>query len=103
MNVEHDARNNRFVVRLEDDDAELTYSMVSPRLIELVHTFVPESARGHHVADALAQAAMDFARERGARVVPTCPFVRRWLAHHPDEATLVDPTYAKFLEDRPRP
>lgn len=103
MNVEHDTNNSRFIVRLDDDEAELTYSMAGPRLIELVHTFVPESARGHHVAEALAQAAMDYARERGLKVVPTCPFVRRWLAHHPAEAKLVDAPYAKFLESRPRP
>ena len=103
MTVEHDVNNSRFVVRFDDDDAELTYSIVNPRLIELVHTYVPESARGHHVAEALAQAAMDFARERGLKVVPTCPFVRRWLAHHPDEAKLVDAPFAKYLNDHPRP
>lgn len=103
MTVEHEVSNNRFVVRLGGDEAELTYSMAGPRLIELVHTYVPESARGHHVAEALAQAAMDYARERGLKVVPTCPFIRRWLAHHPAEAKLVDAPYAKYLEDRPRP
>ena len=104
MTVEHDVSNSRFFVHVEgDDDAELVYSMAGPRRIELVHTYVPESARGHGVAEALAKAAMDFARERGLNVVPTCPFVRRWLAHHPEEGKLVDAPYAKSLEDRTRP
>ena len=103
MKVEHDERGNRFFVHFDDEDAELAYSRVGPRVIDLQHTYVPGSARGHGVADALAEAAFAYARENGYRVVPSCPFVRSWLRHHPDEATLVDPPYAKTLEGRARP
>lgn len=103
MQVEHLEREHRFVVRTDDEDAELTYQQVGPKLIDVQHTYVPTSARGHGVAEALAEAAFRFARERGYRVVPTCPFVRRWLASHADEAKLVDPPYAKLLEGRARP
>ena len=105
MTIEHDENGSRFIARVDDDgeEAELDYLMAGPKLIDLHHTYVPEDARGHGLAEALAKAAFDYAREQGYRVVPTCPFVRRWLAHHPDEAKLVDPPYRKFLEDRPRP
>ena len=103
MQVEHLEREHRFVVRLDDEDAELSYQQVGARLIDVQHTYVPKSARGHGVAEALAEAAFEFARERGYRVVPSCPFVRRWLATPPDEAKLVDPPYAKLLENRARP
>ena len=102
MNVEHDERGGRFFVRFEDGDAELAYNRVGPKLIDIHHTFVPASARGHHVAEAMAEAAFRHAREHGWRVVPTCPFVRRWLMRHPEEVKLVDPPYAKSLERRPR-
>jgi hypothetical protein len=36
------------------------------------------------------------------RVVPTCPFVRKWLGLHPELLALVDPPYVKSLERRPR-
>jgi len=101
MTVEHDEKESRFIVRVDDEEAELIYTRVGPKLIDLQHTYVPDGARGHGVADALAKAAFDFARERGFRVVPTCPFVRRWLATHPEELKLVDPPYAKALEQRP--
>ena len=103
MQVEHEEKHHRFVVRIDGEEAELTYLRVGPKLIDIQHTYVPEGERGHGVAEALATAAFRFARERGYRVVPTCPFVRRWLGSHPDEAKLVDAPYAKFLEDRPRP
>ena len=90
MTVEHRERERRFVVRFDGDDAELAYVRAGPKVIDLRHTYVPKSARGHGVAEALAQAAFDYAREHGLRVVPTCPFVRRWLASHPNEMKLVD-------------
>ena len=102
MKVEHDEREGRFFVRFGDEDAELTYSRVGPRLIDIQHTYVPESARGHRVAEALAEAALAYAREHGDRVVPSCPFVRSWLRHHPEEAAIVDPAYAAMLDERPR-
>ena len=103
MEVEHVEDENRFVVRLDDEEAELTYLRAGSKVIDIQHTYVPEDARGHGVSEALATAAFQFARERGYRVVPTCPFVRRWLVTHPEEAKLVDAPYAKHLEGRPRP
>lgn len=103
MKVEHDETGSRFFVRVNGDEAVLAYTRVGQRLIDLQHTYVPESARGHGVAEALAEAAFEYAKDRGYRVVPTCPFVRRWLGTHPEQARLVDAPYAKLLEDRPRP
>jgi len=97
MNVEHDENGGRFFVRLDGDDAELAYTLVDPKLIDLQHTFVPKSARGHGVAEALATAAFDYAREHGLRVVPSCPFVRKWLRLHPEQLKLVDARYASSL------
>lgn len=103
MTVEHDETGSRFVVHFDGDDAELKYNLVGPKLIDLQHTYVPASARGKGVAEALAEAAFEYARERGYRVVPTCPFVRMWLRRHQEQAKLVDGPYAKFLEERPQP
>lgn len=105
MNVEHieaDASGGRFVVRLGDEDAELVYARVGPKLIDLQHTYVPERARGHHVAEELAKAAFAYAQENGFRVIPSCPFVRTWLRSHPDEVKLLDAPYAASFERRAR-
>ena len=97
MNVEHDENGARFFVRIGEDDAELFYTLVDPKLIDLQHTFVPKSARGHGVAEALATAAFDYARDHRLRVVPSCPFVRKWLRGHPELLKLVDSRYASSL------
>jgi uncharacterized protein len=105
MNVEHDEKAGRFSVRTddqEDGEAELMYLRVGPKLIDIQHTYVPPDDRGHGVAEALATAAFDYARDRGFLVVPTCPFVRKWLGLHPELLKLVDPPYAASLERRTR-
>ena len=102
MQVVHEEDHDRFVVHLDDEEAALTYLRAGPKVMEIQHTYVPEGERGHGVAEALATAAFQFARERGYRVVPTCPFVRRWLGTHPHEAELVDARYAKSLENQLR-
>jgi len=103
MKVEHDEKGSRFFVRFEDDEADLTYTRVGPKLIDLQHTYVPESARGHGVAEALAEAAFEYVREHGDRVVPSCPFVRTWLRRHPEQLKLVEAPYAEYLGRRRRP
>ena len=45
MNVEHDESGSRFVVRLEGEEADLVYSRIGSKLIDLQHTYVPESWR----------------------------------------------------------
>jgi predicted GNAT family acetyltransferase len=89
MTVEHEETAQRFVVHLDGADAELTYTRPDAPTIDLQHTEVPEAGRGRGVADALAGAAFAYARSQGLKVMPTCPFVRRWLEHHPEERDLL--------------
>ena len=95
MTVEHQEPESRFVVRIGGDEAELAYNRPGPGLIDIQHTFVPSAARGQGVAESLATAAFEYAREQNLRVIPSCPFVRGWLEHHPEEAALVDRRYAR--------
>ena len=101
MHVEHDESGNRFFVCVGDEDAELAYALPGRGLLDLQHTYVPESGRGQGIAEALAIAAFEYARQHGLRVIPSCPFVRKWLETHPEEASLVDRRFA-YLLGRPR-
>jgi predicted GNAT family acetyltransferase len=57
--------------------------------IAFTHTETDERFRGHGLASQLVQAALDAARARQLAVLPYCPFVRSWLAEHPEYADLV--------------
>jgi predicted GNAT family acetyltransferase len=87
--IEHDPDHNRFVARLERGVAHLSYERAAAKVLDLQHTVVPRGARGRGVGEALVQTALDYARDQGLRVIPTCPFVSRWIAAHPDYEPLV--------------
>jgi len=85
LTVQHDSEHHRFVVPLPDGEAELFYEPFADDIIDLQHTEVPPSGKGHGVGDALVRAALAYARERNLRVMATCPYVQAWLRRHPTE------------------
>ena len=89
MPVEHDEKNHRFVLHLPSGDAKLDYDRPDAKTINLRHTEVPTSERGHGAAADLAKAAVDYARAQKLRVIPTCRFVRAWFDRHPDQRDLM--------------
>ena len=93
VTVEHEPDAHRFVVRLPDGEAELGYAQPRRDLLDLQHTFVPESARGLGVGDALVEAALRHAQASGMRIIPTCPFVRSWVERHREHDALVMKEY----------
>jgi uncharacterized protein len=99
----HDARvvddttASRFVIREGRTEAELVYFIRGDRLV-LVHTEVPEEWGGHGIGGRLVRAALARAAADNLTVVPWCPFARRWLGDHPDEAAAVTIDW-----DSPRP
>jgi uncharacterized protein len=91
MKVENDSAHQRFLIELPEGTGELLYRRIPPRTLELVHTEVAPTLRGRGVGDALAEAAMAYARAEDLSIVATCPFVRRWLTKHPEHQDLVLP------------
>jgi predicted GNAT family acetyltransferase len=85
MNVEHDMQRSRFVIPLNDGEAELVYKFVGEDAIDLQHTAVPPVERNKGVADLLVRAAVAYAREHELRVIATCPYVQAWVRRHPEE------------------
>jgi hypothetical protein len=57
--------------------------------MDLIHTEVPSQFQGQGFGEALVRAALDYARREKLKVVPTCPFVRKFLSKHQEYADLV--------------
>lgn len=63
---------------------------VEPILIrDLQHTLIDPDQRGRGLASVLVPAVLDDIRARGAKLMPTCPFVRGWIDEHPEQQDLV--------------
>jgi predicted GNAT family acetyltransferase len=90
MNVEHDRERRQFVVRTPEGEGQLVYREPREGVVDLTHTHVDRALRGQGVAEALAEAAFDFAREQGLRVVPSCSFVKGWVEKNPDQQDILE-------------
>ena len=74
----------RYEAHLEGDLAGvLEYEVRRDRLI-LIHTEVAPPYEGRGVAAAITKFALDDASRRGLRVTAVCPYVKGYLARHPE-------------------
>jgi uncharacterized protein len=79
----------RYVARVSGHEAEMTFSRVSPHLIIVDHTAVPDALRGQGVGQALALQAVEDARAGGWKIIPLCPFMRAQSLRHEDWADVI--------------
>ncbi|GAA4825371.1 GNAT family N-acetyltransferase [Actinomycetospora corticicola] len=86
---------HRYEIRVGDQVAGFAeYALRSDRhgdgeTIAFIHTEVDDAFAGQGLAGRLARAALDDARARKLAVLPFCPFIRGWIAKHPDYVDLV--------------
>lgn len=83
--ITHEQETKRFVIKLPGgEEAELQYHLQG-QMMDMYHTYVPESARGQGLAEKLAAAAFEYAQSQNLKVVPSCPYISRaFLARHPE-------------------
>ena len=86
--VSHDPDQGRFEIHTGAGTALLTY-LRRGDVLEMMHTEVPDASEGQGYGARLARAALDYAREEGAKVIPSCPFVAAYIERHPAYAELV--------------
>lgn len=76
----------RYVLQANGAEAELTYSITSPKLVIADHTGVPDALRGTGAGLALVERLVADARSEGFKIMPLCPFVNSQRKRHPDWA-----------------
>lgn len=89
MEVIHDPDDLRFYLEVAGEEAELTYTYPEETKLDLDYTFVPSSARNQGLADQLVQAALDFARFKNFKVIPSCPVVNAFVNRHSEYQDLL--------------
>jgi uncharacterized protein len=80
--------NGRFELERDGLVAYLEYNLTG-KVLQLIHTEVPQSLRGKGMATALAEAALQWARDHEVKVDVICPSVAAYLAKHPEYSNLV--------------
>jgi predicted GNAT family acetyltransferase/MFS-type transporter involved in bile tolerance (Atg22 family) len=79
----------RFEIVADGELAGFTQYYLRDGQIVFTHTETDDRFRGHGLGGHLVQAALDAARERHLAVLPYCPFVKSWIASHPEYADLI--------------
>ncbi|KQT35185.1 acetyltransferase [Sphingomonas sp. Leaf412] len=85
-------RDNRAEAEFEldvDGHRAVAAYQLEGRTIVFTHTLVPPEIEGRGVGSKLIRGALDAARDRGLTVVPQCPFVRDYIARHPEYRDLL--------------
>jgi predicted GNAT family acetyltransferase len=84
--VVHDEAGSRFVLRRGDEEIGSTeYVTREDGGIVFTHTEVDEELQERGLGSKLVRGALDQVRDStSVRIGATCPFVRRFLAEHPE-------------------
>jgi uncharacterized protein len=75
----HQPERQRFVIVDNAVEAFLEYRMVSPQVIDFVHTYTPAEMRGRGLAAKLVEAGVAYAHAHELRVIGSCSYVAAWL------------------------
>jgi predicted GNAT family acetyltransferase len=82
--VRHDTAAKRLVLDIDGELAVLEYRELNATTLDYHRTYVPPALRGRGMASIVTEHALRYARDHGYRVVPSCPFVARFIERHPD-------------------
>jgi len=86
--VRHNPVLHRFEMHAEDHTAVLEYIRQDDTIV-FTRTVVPGELEGRGIGSHLAHAALEFARDKSLKVVPTCWFVTGFIERHPEYQNLL--------------
>jgi uncharacterized protein len=92
IDVADDPAHERYVITVDGAPAGFAAYKRRPALIAFTHTEIDPAHEGEGLGGRLVAFALDDARRAGLAVLPFCPFVRGYVARHPEYVDLVPPS-----------
>jgi uncharacterized protein len=83
LKINNNSVSSRFEVLVDGKSAFLDYR-IDGDTIMLAYVEVPIEEQGRGIAGRLTQVALEFARDRGLKVVAQCPFIAGYMRSHPE-------------------
>ena len=87
--VRHVPERSRYEITVDARAAGFAAYVERSGLVTFTHTEIDDDLGGRGLGGVLVGAALADVRRRGLTVRPACPFVRAWIARHPDHLDLV--------------
>lgn len=76
IKIQH--KPGEFFIIINGKKAVLNYQ-IEEKKMDLFHTFTDPELRGQGLAEKLTEAAFEFAKKNGLRIIPTCDYVRDYF------------------------
>ena len=92
ISIVNNEKRSHFETEINGEFAFIEYRFYKGD-IALMHTFVPESARGKGIAAALAKFALEYVKEHKLKLMVYCPVVSKYIKEHPEYEVLIDKQY----------
>ncbi len=89
LDLQHDEDGNRYVLRSSGETVGLIEYRRDGDVLDLLHTEVLPAGQGKGIGTALVRQVLDDVRAHGNQIVPSCPFVARFVEEHADYVDLV--------------
>jgi hypothetical protein len=86
--VVNDKSGSRLVLEIEGDEVYLLYDEKED-LLDLYSTYTPPNLRGKGLAAKVVKAALEYAKEKKLKVIPSCWYVRKFIEENPEYQNLV--------------
>lgn len=89
LDLQHDEEGGRYVLRSAGETVGLVDYRQDGDVLDLHHTEVVPEGQGQGIGTVLVRQVLDELRTHGQQIVPSCPFVAKFVEEHPDYADLV--------------
>lgn len=83
LEVIHNADERRFETWIDGYLSKLDYIQDGKNFV-VTHVGVSPELRGQGVAGKITQVSLEYAKERGLRVVPMCSYAATYIRKHPE-------------------
>lgn len=80
-----DGKGSFYVMGDDKPLAEMTYTIANNKLMIIQHTEVDDVLQGKHAGHELIDAGVSYAREKGLKIFPLCPFVKSVFEKNEDK------------------
>ena len=76
LQKDYGSKGKFYVIDQGEQKAEMTYSWAGTQRMIIDHTEVNESLKGKSAGKQMVMKAVAFAREKGIKIIPLCPFAK---------------------------
>lgn len=88
MHVIDNKKENRFETVIDGHKAIIEYT-VQPDTLTIIHTEVDKELSGKGIAGQLTESVLMDIERRGLKVIPECPYTKRYIDKHPEWKSLL--------------